>query len=107
MVTKPFAELSFFQRTHKFPNTKEGVVLAHYFKYKNTGAAPLIIMDAKVSCPCTKVDFSKEPLLPGKVDSMLVTFDTKDKSYFQDREIVIFSNARRSNTIVRVKVKVE
>jgi hypothetical protein len=107
MVNKPFAELSFFQRTHKFPNTKEGVVLEHYFKYKNTGTAPLIIHDAKVSCSCTKVYFSKEPLAPGSSDSMRVTFDTKDKSYFQDREILILCNGRRSSSKIRVKVKVE
>jgi hypothetical protein len=98
------AEFDFIEgSTHKWKKTDEGVRLSHYFIYENTGDVPLTINDAKVSCSCTKVEFPSQPTLPGKTDSILVTFDTEDKFYMQDRQIEIYSNANRMEKL-RIKV---
>lgn len=89
--------------THKWDDTKEGVILEHYFVYKNAGNAPLTIDDAKVSCSCTKIDFPQAPTLPGEQDSIRVTFNTAGKFYRQDRKIEIYSNASRKEKL-RIKV---
>jgi hypothetical protein len=107
IALQQFAELSFEKKTIKFPDSPEGVVLEHYLKYTNTGNAPLVFETFKVSCPCTKVELPTEAIAPGKTDSLLITFDTKGKSYYQDREILIFSNTKKKVDKIRLKVFVQ
>ena len=91
------------EKTHKFPVTNEGPVLEHYFKVINTGKSPLIITEAKVSCPCTKVTFP-DTIAPGATDSILVTFETAGKFYQQDRKIILFTNTKKKVEELRFKV---
>lgn len=98
------AELYFINGdTHKWDKTDEGITLEHFFVYKNTGDAPLIINDAKVSCSCTKIKFPSTPTPPGATDSIRVTFNTEGKFYMQDRKIELFSNTRKKEKL-RIKV---
>jgi hypothetical protein len=107
IALQQFAELSFDKKTIKFPDSPEGVVLEHYLKYTNTGSAPLVFETYKVSCPCTKVELPTSPIAPGQTDSLHITFDTKGKSYYQDREILIFSNTKKQVDKIRLKVFVQ
>lgn len=92
--------------TKKFQDTKEGEVLSHVFKITNTGKTPLIINDYKVACPCTKVQLPTQPILPGKSYDMKVTFDTKGKSEWQDRMILLQTNTKKKEEKLRIKVYV-
>ncbi len=111
LITLMFTALGFGQaavfyapeKTHKFPTTVEGPVLEHYFVITNTGKSPLIITEAKVSCPCTKVTFP-DTLAPGATDSILVTFETKGTFYQQDRKIILFTNTKKGVEQLRFKV---
>ena len=100
------AEFSIDKATHKFPATEQGEQLSHNFMITNTGDEPLIISDYKVSCTCTKVVLPLEPIQPGETFPLEVTFDTKDKYYFQDRTILLVTNAKREIHKIRFKVKV-
>lgn len=93
------------KKNMKWENTDEGVLLEHYFVFSNSGNQPLLIQDARVACPCTKVDFPKKPVLPGATDSIRVTFDTTDKYYYQDRIIELVSNTKKTEKL-RLKVYV-
>ena len=114
LITLMFTALGFGQAAvffapnpiHKFPKTIEGPVLEHYFVYSNTGTEPLIITDAKVACPCTKVSFT-DTLAPGATDSIKVTFETKGKYYQQDRKIILFTNSKKGVEELRFKVFVK
>lgn len=100
------AEFLFLSKTsYKWDNTAEGEILNHYFVFKNIGASPIIIEDAKVACPCTKVTFPTYPIAPNFTDSILVTFDTTDKSYYQDRIIELVANTRKTEKL-RIKTYV-
>ncbi len=92
--------------TFKFPDTQEGKQLKHMFKFKNTGNQPLVIKDCKVACSCTKVLFSKKPILPGQESSIELDFDTNGKYGYQNRVVSIFSNAKNSPVKLRFKVYV-
>jgi len=98
------AEFSFVKPTHKFPKTDEGPVLKHYYVFRNSGNAPLIISSYAVGCHCTEAIFPTYPILPGKTDSILVTFDTKGKFYQQDRTVILTSNAKKKEYSLRFKV---
>lgn len=100
------AEFSIDKSLHKFPDTRQGIVLTHDFKITNTGKVPLIISDFAVACTCTKVDLPKKPIGPGESFLLHVSFDTKDKYYFQDRTITLITNAKKKEANIRFKVKV-
>jgi len=101
------AELRFERKLHKFPNAKDGDQLETVFVFQNTGNAPLVFSDFKVTCPCTKAELPQKPILPGEKGQLLVTFDTTGKSYYQDRIIEIFSNSKRGVEKLRIKVFVD
>lgn len=100
------AEFSIDKSVHKFPNTKQGVLLEHDFVVTNTGNTPLIISDYEVACPCTKVILPTKPIAPGEKFDLKVTFDTKGKYYYQDRIIYLQTNTRKKKQKIRIKVKV-
>jgi hypothetical protein len=98
------AEFSFKKSVHKFPKTNEGVILTHYYVFKNKGKAPLQIQSYSVGCHCTKVEFPEYPILPGQTDSIKMIFDSNGKYGQQNRSIIISSNAKRKETILDFEV---
>lgn len=51
-----------------------------YFKFENTGDAPLQITNAKGSCGCTVPSYEKQPVFPGESGEIKVRYDTKRDS---------------------------
>lgn len=104
LVISQVAEFDFLDKTTvKWDKTPEGELLEHYFVFKNTGDIPLKIHEAKVTCPCTKVSFPEKPTLPNQKDSILVTFDTNEKFYWQNRTVEILANTTKNE---KLKLKV-
>jgi len=101
------AEFFFKQKTYKFPKTKEGQQLSHYFVFTNTGITPLKINSYVVECHCTELIFPPYEIQPGRTDSVLLKFDTNGKYFAQDRNVIVTSNAKKKETILRFKVFVE
>lgn len=98
------AEFNFISNTTvKWDKTPEGEVLKHYFVYENTGDVPLTIEEANVTCSCTKVTYPKQPTAPEERDSILVSFDTNNKFYYQNRTIELIANTKRKE---KLKLKV-
>ena len=100
------AEFSLDKSVHKFPKTVEGVLLEHEYTVTNSGDAPLIISDYKVSCSCTKAYLPKKPILPGESYKIRVTFDTEGKYDWQDRTVFLQTNTKKETHSVRFKVRV-
>ena len=100
------AKITFEEKTHRFPKTNEGVLLEHDYTFTNTGNQPLLIEGIKVTCTCTKFTFPKTPTLPGETGVVHVTFDTNNKYSWQDRILMISSNAKNNPTSIRFKVMV-
>ncbi len=100
------AEFGLKKSLHKFPTTKQGTILTHDYLITNTGDKPLIISDYKVSCTCTKAILPENPIAPGDSFALQVSFDTKEKYYFQDRTILLITNTKKQTHSIRFKVKV-
>jgi hypothetical protein len=103
-VTWSQAEFYFEENVHKFETTKPGPLLEHDYVFTNVGNEPLLIEKIKVTCPCTKYNYPKTPIMPGQKGVIHVTFDTKDKLDFQNRIISIYSNSKKNPTKIRFKV---
>jgi len=64
-------KFKFESKSVKFEKVRAGEVLSFDYVFENTGVQPLIITNIKVSCGCTKPQWPKEPVKPGKKDTMV------------------------------------
>jgi len=99
--------MKFEQRVQKFKKVKAGELLSFDFLFFNTGTEPLIISEVKVSCGCTVPEFPKAPVMPGESGTIHVTFNTKGKIGYQDRELMVYSNAGNGPAKIRFKGMVD
>ena len=75
------------------------------FVFTNTGAAPLIISNARGSCGCTVPTFPKEPIPPGATGKIGVKYDTKRVGKFT-KTITLTTNTLQKNKILTIKGEV-
>lgn len=80
-------------------NASTGV---RFFKFTNTGQAPLIISSAKGSCGCTVPSYPKEPIMPGEENYIKVKYDTKRTGAFT--KYVTLTTNNSENTTVRLRI---
>lgn len=59
-----------------FGQVKEGEVLVHEFKLKNTSSRMLRIQSLFASCGCTVAEIEKKSLLPGETVTIKVQFNS-------------------------------
>lgn len=86
--------IHFDEHTIKLGDIYAGDQYFRTFKFTNTGTEPLIINEIETACSCTVVDFSKEPIMPGKSGEIKVDFiPKKDASGFVSKSFVVHSNA--------------
>lgn len=78
-------------------NPKEAI-----FKFTNKGGKPIIITNAKGSCGCTEIEFSKKPVLPGKSTEIIATFDAEDLGVF-NKTVTLTMNIEKSSQVLRLK----
>ena len=71
------------------------------FEIKNTGEAPLVILDVSTTCGCTAAAYDKEPAKPGEILRVEVTMTPKETGFF-DEVVTIKCN---TNSPVKVKIK--
>ncbi len=90
-------QFSWEQTSHNFGTIKEGEKATYDFEFTNTGNKPLLIHDVSVTCTCTKVDFPKAPIMPGKKGKINIIYDTKDKAYPFKKSLWVKSNIKDEN----------
>ena len=73
------------------------------FRIKNTGNGDLIIANAKASCGCTHLKYPKEVIKQGNVESINVTFDSKNKIGVQKKNITLMTNATPNIKILTIE----
>lgn len=91
---------------HDFGALAEGPDAEYIFKFKNVGKQPLIITNASASCGCTVPAWPKEPILPGKMGEVKVTFHTSGKGGQPfDKTVYIMSNAASDKDRYELHIK--
>lgn len=102
-IVGDFPAMTFSDVEYDFGTVAEGAVVEYEYTFKNTGSAPLIVVNAKGSCGCTVPTWSKEPIAPGEEGSMLVKFNTSGKPNNQTKTITIKANTESGTETVRMK----
>jgi len=102
----PTATMDFASMDHDFGTINEGDVVEHTYKFKNTGAAPLIIQSAQGSCGCTVPEWSKEPIPVGGTGFVKAKFDSNGKQNAQNKTVTVTANTWPKQTVLRFKAMV-
>ncbi len=69
----------------------------------NTGDSPLLIQSVEVACTCTKVEYPKQPILPGASATILITVNPRGQQGSFIRTVNIFNNSGDFRQIVVIK----
>jgi len=93
-------QIEFSEVKYDFGSIKQGDVVDHVFKFKNTGTQPLVISNIGVSCGCTTPSWTKEPVQPGKMGTISAKFNSAGKMGMQTKVLTIDSNSAGGSTTV-------
>ena len=98
--------LNFPETAYNFGEISEGPQVTHEFKFTNDGKEPLILSNVKASCGCTTPSWPKDPILPGKQATILVTYNTQGRPGNFNKSITITSNATTPSKVIYIKGEV-
>lgn len=99
-------KIVFKEETFNFGELPEGPQATHEFKFTNQGKEPLILSNVKASCGCTTPSWPKEPILPGKEGTIVVTYNTQGRPGAFTKTVTITSNASEPNKVITIKGEV-
>ncbi len=88
------------ESTYDFGKIKQGDVVEHEFKFKNTGKSDLYIRKTHASCGCTAVSTSPGPIPPGGEGVIKARFNSAHKAGRQVKAITIITNSPKTNKVV-------
>ena len=77
---KSGGQIKFEKTTYDFGNIKEeGGPVTHEFEFVNEGNEGLTIKSARAECGCTRPEYPKEEIGPGKTGVIKVTYNPKGR----------------------------
>jgi len=92
--------------TFDFGKIPQGKPVTTEFEFTNSSMVPLIINEVQSSCGCTVPSYPKEPILPGKTGSIVVTFNAAATGPFS-KSILVKTNATEGYASLVIKGEVE
>ncbi len=101
-----FAVMEFYEKEFDFGEIQNGTPVEHLFKFKNTGDAPLVIVNAKASCGCTVPEYSKTPVAPGEEGELLVKFNGRGKGVVS-KSVTITANTKAGKEVIKIKANIK
>lgn len=101
--TTDVAKISFVEPEYYFGEITEGDTIRRVFPFTNVGKKPLRIKKVQSTCGCTVPTYPEYLIAPGEMDSITVTFDTKDKEGYQSKAITVIANSFPNKTVVYLK----
>ena len=99
----PLPVMEWGSTEHDFGTIKEGDKVNYTYKFKNTGAIPLIIESVRPSCGCTAPNWTKEPIPVGGEGFVEVVFDSTKKPNAQNKTVTVTANTWPQSTVLRFK----
>lgn len=101
-----FPKMEFAETEFDFGNIPAGVPVEHRFTFKNTGEAPLVIVNATSSCGCTVPEFSKDPVAPGATGELLVKYNASGTNQIS-KTVTVIANTEAGKETINIKAFVE
>ena len=93
--------ITFAEKSWNFGYIPErGGQVSHTFTFTNTGTAPLVILEARSSCGCTKPTFTARPIEPGQKGEISVSFAPRGNSGEFTKSVNVKTNDPKNKKIV-------
>lgn len=99
-------ELEYEFDTHDFGYMAEGTQATYNFRVRNKGDKPVIITQVQPSCGCTTPDWTKTPILPGKIGYIQVIYNSTGRPGPFHKSIAVTSNAATPTHVLYIKGEV-
>lgn len=96
----------FVEKVKEFGQITQGEVITTKFQFRNVGKSDLIISSAQGSCGCTVPSWPKEPIKPGAIGEIEVTFDSNGKFGMQNKTITLVANTIPNTMVIALKGEV-
>lgn len=97
------ATIRFEEQTYNFGTIKEdGGSVSHDFNFVNDGDGNLVILDATAQCGCTRPEYPKNPVAPGKTGKIKITYNPIGRPGAFEKVVTLKTNAKTKK--VRLKI---
>ncbi|MEL7251960.1 MAG: DUF1573 domain-containing protein [Bacteroidota bacterium] len=106
-IAEPQAQVEFLADAFDFGTIKAGEVVNHDYALRNTGTAPLLIIDAKSSCGCAVPRWPRAPIAPGESAVVTFTFNSKARHGLQNLVLALTTNTDPAQHRLHLVGKVE
>lgn len=73
------------------------------FTFKNIGKSPIVIYNAVTTCGCTKAEWTKEPIMPGKTGTVSATYSNDEGPYPFDKSITVYLSEPKKPVILKMR----
>lgn len=99
--------ITFAKTQHDFGkiNEADGRVTT-VFEFKNEGMEPLVLSNVRASCGCTTPKWPREPIEPGQVGQITVTYNPNGRPGRFQKTITVTSNAKEPTIRLYIKGEV-
>lgn len=89
-------KISFSDTKHNFGTIKEdGGPVSYEFQFVNDGTGNLIVYEATAQCGCTKPEYPKNPIAPGKSGVIKVTYNPIGRPGSFQKIVTVTTNAKK------------
>lgn len=98
------ARISFSETVWDFgtiPENKGGV--SHEFEFINAGNGNLVILDATAECGCTRPEYPKSPVAPGKKQKVKVTYNPLGRPGSFEKTVTVKTNGSPKKTRLKIR----
>lgn len=96
--------LEFDKNVHNFGTIlhKSGPVSCS-FNLKNVSEKPVVIYNVVTTCGCTDVEWTKEPISPGKSGRIKVTYSNDEGPYPFDKTITVYVSDSKKPILLKIR----
>jgi hypothetical protein len=95
--------MKFDSTTFWFDTITQGTIVTHEYRFTNKGKSPLIITDVPTGCGCLVAEYPKEPIPPGGVGVIKLTFNSTGKAGMQDKAPTVNSNNGQGAVVIHIR----
>lgn len=94
------AAVNFAEKSHDFGTIQESNgPVACEFEFTNDGDAPLVILSASASCGCTRPEYPKQPIQPGKSAKIKVNYNPAGRPGEFVKDVKLKTNDRENRNV--------
>ncbi|HEV3326829.1 MAG TPA: DUF1573 domain-containing protein [Puia sp.] len=93
-----YTTIQWLDSTKNFGKIPEGQKLQVSFRFKNTGATPLVIARVQPSCGCTVAEQPQEPIAPGGEGRITAVFNSEGHLGINQKSLLVTANTKGSQS---------